>query len=332
MIGFSNPVFLWLLIPAAFILLYTFKYGKGSFVSFPFSFWNKKCGIKPGFLYAFLYYMSVISFFSAILFAILATAGPYITDNKKTVSDTPPVIMIALDVSPSMGAMDVPGKPRFEIAKQVIKDFASEYPGISLGLVTFGNDAVLDVPPTLDRNFLLDKLSEKRVFSLGDGTALGMGLGVALLHLSGVESSYKAIILVTDGKNTAGEIFPETAAALAGEMGIPIYAIGIGSDKPVRLDIVDPSTGTRYSGTLEEGFDKDLLMEISSISGGAFFSAYTQNYIKNIFRRIASLSSDKQELKYVISKRDIHYDFIFYSLIAFSFWLFLSRLVLREVL
>lgn len=331
MIGFSYPVVLWLIIPAFLLVFYSRKYGNGNFISFPFSYWNKATKIKPGLLYSVLYYVSVISFSLAMLFTLIASAGPYITESRKTVSDTPPVIIVALDVSPSMGAMDVPGKSRFEIAKKVIKDFASEYPGISIGLVTFGSDAILDVPPTLDRDFLIKKLDEKKVFSLGDGTAIGMGLGVSVLHLSGINSKYKAVILVTDGKNTAGEIFPETAAALAKDLGIPVYTIGIGSDKPVNLDVIDPETGTRYTGTLEEGFDRETLARIADTSGGAFFSAYTQNYIKNIFRKIASFSSDRQQIKYSVRKREIHYSFVLYALVLFSLWLLLSRIVLKEV-
>lgn len=188
------------------------------------------------------------------------------------------------------------------------------------------------MPPTLDYRYLLSRLDELRIMDLGDGTAIGMGIAVAGLHLKDSTAREKVIILLTDGKNNTGEIPPETAAQIAAQIGARVYAVGIGSEEETPIEFVDPRTGKHYRGTLEGGFNEELLRSIVEKSGGSYFYAGNPGTLNAIFGAIDSLETIERRVRIRVRTRPVHDRFILAGILLLLVDFFFRMRLLREIL
>jgi len=205
--------------------------------------------------------------------------------NKKGID-----IMLALDISGSMAAQDF--KPnRLAAAKASAEAFIDMRRNDRIGLVIFSRNSFTQCPLTFDYGILKEMINEVYLGMIQDGTAIGEGLVTAINRLKNSKAKSKVIILLTDGENNAGDIDPQTAAKIAAELGIKIYAIGIGSTKPARVPVPTPY-GTQYFTTQ---LNDSALKKIAATTGGIYFNAKNQYELKKVYDNINSL--EKTELK-----------------------------------
>ena len=119
-------------------------------------------------------------------------------------------IMLALDVSPSMQVPDFLSPTGYDERMAGVKKVVSEYVRSRkedrVGLVVFAGRAFLQSPLTTDLRLVSSLVDRLRAGIAGDGTAIGDGLGLALKRMRDVSGDSKAIILITDGVQTAGSI------------------------------------------------------------------------------------------------------------------------------
>ncbi|HEU4580835.1 MAG TPA: VWA domain-containing protein [Polyangiaceae bacterium] len=163
---------------------------------------------------------------------------------------------------------------RLDAAKATIRDFVSRRKTDRIGVVVFGKSAYVLSPPTLDYH-LLDSLVSRLRLDLIDAsrTAIGDALGVATARLRRSQAKSKAIILLTDGDNNAGELSPEYAAHLATVVGARIYTVQIGAgDQAEVQDGFDLFGQPRYS-TRFFPVNAQLLQTISKATGGESYVA-----------------------------------------------------------
>ncbi|HRZ78964.1 MAG TPA: VWA domain-containing protein [bacterium] len=225
----------------------------------------------------------------AILAAITALARP--VSLERTV--TPPVegkdIMVALDISGSMEALDFQPKNRIEAAKKVIESFVKGRSSDRLGLVFFARESFLQVPLTTDYDIFSELLSRLKTGVIEDGTAIGNGLGLALSKLSGSKAKSRIIILLTDGDSNAGNLSPLTAADIAAKEGVKVYSILIGTDKPVPFPTGKDFFGNDTYQNIKMPINPGLLKQISEKSGGKFYQSISTDELKKAFKDIDEL-------------------------------------------
>jgi Ca-activated chloride channel family protein len=206
-------------------------------------------------------------------------------------------IVVALDVSGSMAALDFQPDNRLAVAKSVVADFIRRRTRDRVGLVVFAGRAITQSPATTDQALLLRQLDDVALDRLPDGTAIGSGLATALSRLSKSESKTKVVVLVTDGANNSGEIDPATATDIAKAMEVKIYTVGVGKGgiAPIPVRAQDPFTGRVVSRTvsMEVPIDEELLKQIAERTGGAFFSATSESSFRDIFARIDALETTR---------------------------------------
>jgi Ca-activated chloride channel family protein len=202
--------------------------------------------------------------------------------------------MMVIDTSNSMSGEDFPSKigmtTRMEGVKTVVAEYVRSRRQDRVGLVVFGNSAYLQSPLTSD-TLLVEKLVQQlQPRMAGDGTAIGDGLGLALKRLRDIEGESKAIILVTDGVNNAGQVSPLKAAQIAKELRIQIHTVGIGSG-PVTMG------GGLFGGgpQLILEFDEKTLKEIATLTGGVYFNASSLEGFKDVYRKIDELAQTETE-------------------------------------
>ena len=182
-------------------------------------------------------------------------------------------IMLAIDVSASMQAIDYVDKQRpvsrMDIVKQTAGKFLEQRLGDRIGLVVFGDDAYVYAPLTHDLKLLQQLVKELDSGVAGQRTAIGDALALATDKLASLDRRSRIIVLLTDGSNTAGIVQPDNAIRLARQENVHIYTIGIGHDSRVPFP-QGPVNEPIYS---ELPVDHALLQRIADETGGRYFNA-----------------------------------------------------------
>ena len=333
MLEFQNPAafFLFLLIPLLYLLRYLKIFRQISFVAV-LADWNGKAFVWNGRIRKLLSILAKVVIFIGFAGVIAALADPVITRQEKVYTSLGTDIVFVIDTSPSMAAKDVGGFTRLDSAKNTIRSVTAEYDGCRFGMVVLGNEASVFVPPTADLNLFTNRLDDVKVGILGNGSAIGDGLSTAVCHLVSSSAQKRTVILLTDGENNAGQIHPETAAALASENGIPVYVIGIGSKGTVPIEYVDPATGKVYSGYLDSNFNSASLRRIASITQGRYFEVTTLQEFQRTFETVVKTESVVQNYTFrTVTKSCFKKILLFAILLLCAGW-FIKRIILREML
>lgn len=215
-------------------------------------------------------------------------------------------MVIALDVSGSMAALDFEPSDRLGVAKETIARFLERRPHDRIGLVVFAGAAVTICPLTLDHEVADHLLEQVGLHILPDGTAIGLGLGTAVNRLRASDSDSKVVVLVTDGSNNAGQLDPRTAAELARDEDITVHTVlvGRGGKVPIPVRLRDPRTGREISQIqkVEVEINPELLAEIARSTGGTSFRARDPEALTEVFTEI-----DRMEKTVFTSTRLVRY-------------------------
>lgn len=197
-------------------------------------------------------------------------------------------LLLAVDISGSMAREDMvlngQQASRLAAVKSVLDGFINERKGDRLGLVLFGANAYVQAPLTFDRETIRTYLNEAQIGLAGKETAIGDAIGLAIKRLLNHPAESRVLVLLTDGANTAGEVDPRKAAALAADNSVKVYTVALGADTMQ----VPGFFGSRTVNPSSD-LDEDLLRDIASQTGGAFFRARNLNELQQIYQLIDQL-------------------------------------------
>jgi Ca-activated chloride channel family protein len=241
-------------------------------------------------------------------------------------------IIFILDVSPSMAAIDMDGKNRYDTGRKMIAEFAQRRPTDSIGLAAFGEDAVLLLPPTSDRQALELRLEQLRIGELGDSTALGMGIAVAAYHLDKSGAKRKMAVLITDGENNAGSIHPETAADLLRELGISFWVIAVGSMGEAPIDYIDPYTKIRRTGIFDSRYDTESLRRLCAAGSGTFMTAVNAEAFASAFSQLDDAEITVQRSRVINRMTSVSFQFLLAAIILLTAIKIIRRFLLRAMI
>jgi Ca-activated chloride channel homolog len=206
-------------------------------------------------------------------------------------------IMLALDVSKSMGTQDFKSRggfvQRLEAVKAVLDEFIHARERDRIGLVVFGSSGFLQAPLTRDHNLVRQMIDRLEVGLAGDGTAIGDGLGLSIKRIADIPTGAKAIILLTDGVNNSGQVNPSKASLVAKDLGIKVHTVGIGTN----ATLASPGFGDLLMGArpMRAEFDEALLKEIANATGGVYFNASDIEGLTKVYEEIDKLEETESE-------------------------------------
>ncbi|MGQ9708320.1 MAG: vWA domain-containing protein [bacterium] len=232
--------------------------------------------------------LPVFFYSAALVFGTLALARPQKGRQFEDVEALGIDIILCLDISGSMQALDFAPSDRLTVAKEKAKEFISRRKGDRIGLVIFSATSLTQCPLTLDHNILNEIIDRVHYGILEDGTAIGMGLASAVARLKESKAKERVVILLTDGRNNTGDIDPLTAAQTAAALGIKVYTIGVGSKGPVPFPVDDPFLGRRLV-QVEVDLDPETLRQIAEITGGKFFLVSDPKALQRVYEEIDQL-------------------------------------------
>lgn len=253
---------------------------------------------------------------------IVALARPQFGVSREETKTEGIDIVLVLDTSGSMKAVDFKPKNRLYVAKKVAREFILGRENDRIGLVVFSAKAFTQCPLTIEHGVLLDLLDKIDFGMIEDGTAIGMAIGTAVNRLRESKAESKVVILLTDGRNNMGEIDPLTAAGLAKAMGVKIYAIGAGKKGDALYPVEDRVFGTRYV-KMAVDIDDETLAEVAQSTGGKYFRATDAQKLEEIYKEISEMETTVIETKIYR-----HYSEKFAPFLAGGFLLIVSGIFL----
>ena len=316
-IRFEDPWFFLLLLLLPLYIYYYNNRGRKKYVEFKISslsgLQNKK----------FIPAKRILSF----LMIVIALARPQTGFSNKKISSEGIDMMLSLDVSTSMYAIDF--RPnRMEAAKVAAKEFIDSRPGDRIGLVVFAGETFTQCPATLDHELLKTQVDNADNWYLQDGTAIGDGLFMAVNRLADTTNlSTKVIILLTDGVRMGGKFSPIDAANAAKQLNIRVYTIGVGSETNMPIPVVDKNGRRVFDLDPRISFDEPTLKEIADITGGTYFKATSKEKLTEVYKEIDTI--EKQKIDVDITRR---YDEQFYLFALAGFILLLIELILTHTI
>jgi Ca-activated chloride channel family protein len=219
---------------------------------------------------------------AAILFLSLAAAKPQLGTHMEMMQREGIDIMVAIDVSKSMEALDVKPGPiaRLEKAKQEIRSLIDpeRLRGDRVGLVAFAGEAFIQCPLTLDyaaARMFLDIIDSDLIPT--PGTGIGLAVRKAITGFNREERKHKVLLLLTDGEDHDTD--PLGAAEEARKEGVKIYTVGIGSPEGEPIPI-NNQRGERVGFKKDEDgqvvvsrMDETTLQKIALTTGGKYYRA-----------------------------------------------------------
>lgn len=258
---------------------------------------------------------------------VIALARPQTGTTFAEVATSGRDIMLALDVSASMQAMDFfiedERVDRLTALKKVVKEFIDGRPGDRMGLVVFGEEAFTQCPLTIDHDVLKEFVDALEVGMAGNGTAIGNALAVSLKRIRELDAESKVVVLVTDGKNNSGSVTPGEAAKAADELGITIHAIGIGSSDPAPFPVQGPFGITTLRSQPME-YDEETLLQIAQATGGQYFNARDLEKLREVYKQIDLLEEREEEAFQFIEYEEHFLGFLLAGLAFYFLWLLAS--------
>jgi len=231
------------------------------------------------------------------LLLVLAAMRPQWLGEPEPVPTTGRRLLLAVDVSGSMGTKDMAGGyTRLQVVQKVAGDFIARRHGDQVGLILFGTRPYIQAPLTADLATVHQFLQEAAIGVAGTETAIGDAIGLALKRLRDDSASPgkagspgqstkdsgsdTVLVLLTDGGNNAGAMPPLDAAKMAADAGLRIYTIGVGAA---------PQQGFFGMTTGNEDLDEDTLKGIAQATGGAYFRAADVDALQQVYQRIDQL-------------------------------------------
>jgi Ca-activated chloride channel homolog len=245
-------------------------------------------------------------FLAGITILLFSLARPQATMGVPKIEGT---VMLTFDVSGSMAAEDLQ-PTRMEAAKAAATQFVEKQPtGISIGVVVFSDGGISVQPPTDNRGETLatiERLVPRRGTSVGNGILVALNTiavdagdppilntsdlsqDPAVAPVEAPQGWYPSsvIVLFTDGENNQ-EPDPAMAAALAADLGVRVYTVGVGTTAGATIEVEDM--------TVHTSLDEALLQFIAFETGGMYYNAGNEEELGRIYSDLEPKLSIKPE-------------------------------------
>jgi len=282
----------------------------------------------------------------ALLSLLVALARPQrIIGNTKATRDTI-ALQLVVDRSGSMDEkviFDGSRTNRLEAVKKVVERFVDGdgdqlrgRTGDLLGLIVFGSFADTLVPLTQSHEALVETLrrvqlprvERERSTAIGDALMLAIGRLKASEDAMRVETEdesftlkSKAVVLLTDGENRAGQYSPQQAAGLAKEWGIKVYIVGIRGGT---------TTSGGFFGPTQKVNDRNMT-QVAEHTGGQYWGVDRISDLEEVYARIDELERSTIEVSESTSYEELYQPYAIGGLIVMLSGVFMRETFLRSV-
>jgi Ca-activated chloride channel family protein len=287
---FLEPARLWLFLGlAAVLVLYVLTQSRRGKYALEFSDTSLIDAVaprRPG----WRRHLVAITFLSVIGLLIIAFAGPA---QEREVPRERAIVILTIDTSLSMGAEDVEPS-RIGAAQEAAREFIANAPdGIDIGLVSFDEIPIVQMPPTNDRRLVANAVDN---LELGPFTNTGGAVDASLdvlddalddLQLDDEDEPPAVIVLLSDGEPTIDDAPPlDTAIAQSVQAGISISAVALGTPDG-EVTIEDPDNPGSFM-TVPVPVRQDAMQSVADRTGGQFFATSSAEELAAVYEDIGT--------------------------------------------
>ena len=225
----------------------------------------------------------------AVVFLIIALARPQRGFDLQEVEQRGLDVVAAVDTSKSMLATDI-APNRLQRAKLAALELMQKAGTDRMGLVAFAGDAFLECPLTIDNTAFQQSVQALDVNSIPQGgTAIAGAINTALTAFK-EKDHHRVLVLFTDGEDNDSETEALAAAKKAGDAGLKIFTIGIGTAAGDLIRVTDANGNSDYvrdeqGNVVKSHLNEPLLQQIASVTGGFYLPLRGANTIITLYER-----------------------------------------------
>ncbi len=331
MIRFASPWFLFLLILVSVFFILHVKNHKSNTLRVAGTLDSLELPGSAG-VFIFLRILPLVKVF-AVSLMIVALARPQAGEQKIHTTSRGINIILALDLSESMKAMDFKLDnqivDRLTAVKAVVRDFIARRETDRIGMVVFGSHAFTQMPLTRDSNALGFMLDHLKIGAAGPNTAIGDAIGISLKRICDVPSDSNIVILLTDGQSNSGVLPWQDAVKIAASKNVKIYTIGVGTQGKAPFP-VDGFFGRKFVYH-RVNVDMEALKTIAETTGGTFFKADDTKALEEIYGMIDSLEKTEAPEERWVARQELFPFFLTAGMLLYVLHLLLINTRFLEI-
>ena len=268
----------------------------------------------------------------ALSLLIIALLGPSFGETTKEVKSEGKDIYVAVDLSQSMNAFDIP-PTRLEKVKYELKKIVESFSSDRIGLIIFSSEAFVQCPLTYDQsalNLFINTLNTGLVPNAG--TDFGSPLSIALEKLENTESSVtqqkaQIILLISDGEDFGDET--QDAVDKVVKSGIQLFALGVGTATGSKIRQGNGFKRDRQGADVVTKLNSKSLRKLAVDTGGKYFEINDdQNDVNRLIRSINEVEGELRDARVIDASANKFY----YFLIGAIALLVLDAMIRRKTL
>lgn len=239
-----------------------------------------------------------------IIFSIIALSSPIKINDSIILKNEGVNIILNLDTSFSMNEQDLDEnytKNRFEIVKEIVKDFITKRVNDNIGIVIFADSVLISSPLSFDKNSQKEMIDYLDIGMAGENTALIDSVASSVNILKDKEAKSNIIILLSDGEDNVSKIPLDVVIKLLNKYHIKIYSIGIGR------------------------FNTNILDLLAKESNGKSYFAYSRNDLIKIYEDINKLEKSQIEQNKIVLKDYLFFYPLFVAVLFLIIFIYLKN-------
>lgn len=238
-------------------------------------------------------------------------------------------ILVAVDTSRSMLAVDRPPNSRLIKARLATLDLAQQAKSDRLGLIAFAGSAFLQCPLTLDEMAFSQNVAglDTEIIPQG-GTAIAEAIDTAIKAFEKSGENHRVLVLMTDGEDHEGDI--DGAIRRAKKAKLRIFTVGIGTPQGELIRVPDEQGQMGFlkdddGNVVRSRLNERLLKQIAEDTGGFYLQLVGARPMEVLFKRgIDTLPKGDSSSKLTRSYREQYYWFVLLAAVLLAlemFWM-----------
>lgn len=252
------------------------------------------------------------------LLLIISLLGPSFGESKKEVKSVGKDIMICVDLSKSMDALDI-APTRLEKVKYEMKKIVEAFNSDRLGVIIFSSEAFMQCPLTYDQNALnlfIETMNTGLVPSSGTDFAPALHMAIQKMEQDNVRAQTKSkiIILISDGEDFGDETV-EVAKEIE-DKGIKLFTLGVGTERGGQIRSGNQFKTDRQGNVVVSKLNEESLQALASRTGGKYFEINeTRNDVARLISTVNKIEGELMDARFVDVTANKYFYFLLVALI-----------------
>ncbi len=238
-------------------------------------------------------------------------------------------ILVAVDTSRSMLAVDEPPNSRLTKARLATLDLAQFAKSDRLGLIAFAGSAFLQCPLTLDEFAFSQNVAgvDTEIIPQG-GTAIAEAIDTAIKAFEKSGENHRVLVMITDGEDHEGDI--EAAIRRAQKAKLRVFTVGVGTPQGEVIRVPDEQGQMAFlkdesGNVVRSRLNEPLLKKIAEGTGGFYLRLVGARPMEVLFKKgIDTLPKGDSASKLTRSYREQYYWFVLLAAVLLAlemFWM-----------